>query len=752
LPFLFLDIELGQDGVFHAMAARRQGEERLWEREKGAGFEKAHRELVSWLRPDDVLVGHNLHRFDRRAIEERDPDSPLLRLPTLDTLELSVLAFPRRPYHRLVKNDKLIRDARPSPVSDVRASQRVLEDAVAIWQPSPLIPHVDVPDHARQGWRHLYELNGWPWHSNEPVDLRTRWHGRVCANSPLLTPTGIDMALVMLDAWLGVQDQAGSVLPRWVRENWPEMRTMARDLRAAACQDASCAWCTTALSPDHWLREVFGFDTYREQPALDDGTSLQWELVARGLREQSTFGILPTGGGKSLCFQVPAEARYRLLGQLTVVISPLQSLMKDQVDSLKERIPHARAIYSGLPSLLRPQVLEEVRTGACGLLYLSPEQLRNFGIVRLLKSREIGAVVFDEAHCLSQWGHDFRTDYPYVLQAIRRITQTGPMPPVFLFTATTQPDATREIIEHAQQFSGHDVELVDGGSARVNLTYEVREVPPKDRVDTVVDLLQEHLRDGSAIVFCGSRNRTEEIADQLTALGFPAEHYHAGLDADERRQRQDAFIRGDIRVVTATNAFGMGVDKDDVRLVVHVDMPSSLEAYLQEAGRAGRDGKPAIAMLLWAAGDAEPRFSLAAMADLSGDDLRAIWRAIQQLPSARLAHVERRVVTPRELLFQEALAGRFDPTSEHEETRVKAAVSWLERARVLQRTENQTRVFTGRPRLPTLAEAFDAVESLERGCPPTTSQCCAGRCRTTTRSRAASESSGSSLRWSSVGC
>ncbi len=694
------------------MAARRDCEERLWERAKGVVFDRAHRDLVDWLQPEDVLVGHNLHRFDRAAIGERWPDSPVLQMPTLDTLELSVLAFPRRPYHRLVKDDRLVRDARPNPLSDVRASERVLEDALAVWDPSPLIPLADVPEHARAGWRRLYARNGWPWEPTHPVDLRTRWDGRVCASSPLLSSLNIDMALVAFDAWLGVQDEAGSVLPRWVREAWPEIRSLARKLRATDCHNASCAWCATNLNPDHWLREVFGFDNFREQPALSDGTSLQRDLVARGLREQSTFGILPTGGGKSLCFQVPAEARYRLLGQLTVVISPLQSLMKDQVDSLKERIPHARAIYSGLPSLLRPQVLDEVRTGACGLLYLSPEQLRNVGIVRLLQTREIGAVVFDEAHCLSQWGHDFRTDYPYVLHAIRRITQ-APMPPVFLFTATTQPDATQEVIEHVKTLSGHNVELVDGGSARINLNYVVRQVPPGDRIDAVVELLHEHLRDGSAIVFCGSRSRTEEIAEQLSILGYPAEHYHAGLDADLRRERQDAFIGGEIRVVTATNAFGMGVDKDDVRLVVHIDMPSSLEAYLQEAGRAGRDGKPATAVLLWASGDAEPRFSLAALADLSSDDLRAIWRAIQQLPSAPHEHLERRVVTPRELLFQEALAGRFDPEEEHEETRVKAAVNWLERARVLQRTENQVRVFTGRPRLSTLEEAIHVVESLD---------------------------------------
>ncbi len=728
--FLFLDFEFGRNMSFHGMAARRvtprKGyEERVW---NGNRFDSAHAELVQWLQPNDIWVGHNVHQFDRPAIAQRKSDSPLLNLPTIDTLALSVLAFPQRPYHRLAKNDKLVRDSKPNPLSDVRASNVVFDDAVKVFG-TELAPtevatlawlwaNVTASPDARLGTAQMFAYLGWP-ASPPPVNLRDVWSDRACRNSPSLRPSRIDMPLLLLSAWLRVADRYdGSVLPAWVRRSWPQTISLARSLRAVPCDDPDCGWCSTHHSPEYWLQQVFGFPGFRNQPQTNDGQSLQRQLVERGLRGESTFGILPTGGGKSLCFQVPAEARFRLLGQLTVVISPLQSLMKDQVDALANRIPHARALYSGLPSVLRPQIVESVISGECGLLYLSPEQFRNTSTLKMLSQRQIGALVFDEAHCLSQWGHDFRTDYPYVLKALAEEArkQGAEMPPVYLFTATAPVDAIAQIIDHVAEHTKRPPTLLDGGAERTNLQYAVERVPPHNRIQRTAELLMEHMgKDGTGIVFCGSRKSTEATAALLSEHGLPAIAYHAGLDSDQRRELQDDFIRGKHRIIVATNAFGMGVDKPNVRIVVHIDMPSSLEAYLQEAGRGGRDGLLAHAVMLWAPGDSEPRFSMGAISNLEKEDLDALWRAIQSLPNTHIDQHKRirSVITPRELLFQDALAGRFDPLESNEETRVKAAVNWLEMGRRLERRENQTQVFTGRPRVLSVEEGFQKIDALD---------------------------------------
>ena len=326
--------------------------------------------------------------------------------------------------------------------------------------------------------------------------------------------------------------------------------------------------------------------------------------------------------------------------------------------------------------------------------------------MRLLQSREIGAVVFDEAHCLSQWGHDFRTDYPYVLQAIRRITQTGPMPPVFLFTATTQPDATREIIDHAQQFSGHQVELIDGGSARVNLAYEVMEVPPGDRTEKVVDLLQEHLQDGSAIVFCGSRSlnggespssSARSAATRLSTT-MPGSTPTCGESARTRSSAATSAI--DHRDERLRHGGGQG-RRSAGGPRRHAEQSRGLPAGGRARGTRREARHRRTPLGTWRR--RAPLPSMAAMADLSGDDLRAIWRAVQQLPFGARSSTLRapRRDAARASLFQEALAGRFDPQSEHEETRVKAAVSTGSSGHTSYSGPRiRRRVFTGRPRLP----------------------------------------------------
>ena len=328
------------------------------------------------------------------------------------------------------------------------------------------------------------------------------------------------------------------------------------------------------------LRSWWGFDTLRP---------LQAEAIAAAAGGRDSLVVLPTGGGKSLCYQLPP-----LLDETTdIVISPLVSLMKDQVDALEAIGYPAAAIHAGLSLDQRRRVYDRLRAGDLRLLFTAPERLFNTGLLDTLTAVGVSRINIDEAHCISQWGHDFRPEYRQLAAVRERFPQAS----VHAFTATATPRVRDDI---AAQMQLREPETLVGIFDRPNLTYRV--VPRTDKTRQTLEILGRHAGEAS-IVYCISRRETEDLAARLTAAGLLAHPYHAGLEATQRHRTQEAFAKETLDVVVATVAFGMGIDRSNVRLVLHTALPKSLEAYQQETGRAGRDGLAAECVLLYSAAD-----------------------------------------------------------------------------------------------------------------------------------------------------
>ena len=328
------------------------------------------------------------------------------------------------------------------------------------------------------------------------------------------------------------------------------------------------------------LKARFGYDEFRP---------LQAEIIGNVLSGQDSLVLMPTGGGKSLCYQLPALC----LDGLTLVVSPLIALMKDQVDALRSNGIEAAFINSSVPAREAQGVYAAARAGRLKLLYIAPERLAVPGFRDFLDSVNVGLIAIDEAHCISEWGHDFRPDY----RNLRTLRETLAGTTVIALTATATDRVRDDIVEQlAMPHAGQFVSSFN----RENLTYIVR--PKRRAFDGLVALLRKHANE-PAIIYCLSRDGTETLASDLSRLGIPALPYHAGLDPVVRRDTQERFIRDEAPVIVATIAFGMGIDKPDVRLIVHYDLPKTLEGYYQETGRAGRDGLPSECVLFFSAGD-----------------------------------------------------------------------------------------------------------------------------------------------------
>ena len=327
------------------------------------------------------------------------------------------------------------------------------------------------------------------------------------------------------------------------------------------------------------LKQYWGYDSFR---------GIQREVIESILNGRDTLGLMPTGGGKSICFQVPALMRQGLC----IVITPLISLMKDQVQQLKNRGIKAEAVYSGMMREDIIRVLDNAVLGAYQLLYISPERLSSeLFQAKLMRMRQVSMIVVDEAHCISQWGYDFRPSYLQIAK-VRQLLPADDVP-ILALTAT----ATPKVVDDIQERLGFRQKNVFSMSfERKNLIYVVRET--EDRTSEMLHILAG-VPNGSAIVYTRTRQQTVDIARFLEEHGVTASNYHAGLTNAEKDYRQINWTKNRVRVMVATNAFGMGIDKPDVRLVIHYQMPDSLEAYFQEAGRAGRDGKTSYAVLLY---------------------------------------------------------------------------------------------------------------------------------------------------------
>lgn len=690
-------------------------------------------QLEKALSKTSYVIGHNILRHDLEHLLAARPRLAAKMAAPIDTLWLNPLAFPRNPYHHLVKHyqdGRLQKGHINDPELDARLVFEVLGNQIqALTELAEQSPETLLAYHylatrmdRAAGFDAVFSdirKAPQPQRAEAMGAIRTLLAGKACGSQvdalleqlagPLLGwPTAYALA------WISVSG-GESVMPPWVRAAFPQAALIVRELRDTNCGDSACGWCAEMNNPVGALRKWFGFDSYRPQPADNDGRPLQEVIVSRAMRHANVLGILPTGTGKSICYQVPALSLYEKTGALTVVISPLVALMADQVQGMERAGVSSAVTINGMLSMPeRQNALDRVRLGQAAILLISPEQLRSISIRSVLAQREVGLWVLDEAHCVSKWGHDFRPDYRYIGRFILEFSgDTGPTP-VLCLTATAKPEVVRDITEHFRDRLSVELELFDGGATRTNLTFSVLATSKESKLGDLLTVITERLPEGDrsgAVVYCATRKETERVADFLKQQGLAAEHFHAGLTADDKQLVQERFRVGDLQVIAATNAFGMGIDKPDIRLVVHADIPGSLENYLQEAGRAGRDRAPAECVLLYNSNDVERQFSLTARSRLERHEIGAILKALRRMDE-HTRNSGMVVATPGEIVREEK-DREFTRDSATDDTRVKTAVSWLEEAALVSREENRVQVFPSSLLVRTLTEAEARLKGAE---------------------------------------
>lgn len=679
----------------------------------GSSFHKTSvPEFIQFLNGTRYICGHNIFNHDIKYIGKALIDAGVNSENIIDTLFLSPLLFPTKPYHALLKDDKLQSEFLNNPLNDSIQAKDLFNDEVAAFKQTDetlkKIFYFLLKD--KMEFSSFFRFIGY---TSETIELekliREKFENEICEQvdlSKIILDHPIELAycLSLVSSFIE-HKKIHSITPPWVLRNYPEVERIMFRLRNKPCV-SGCGYCNNTLDIHKGLKRFFGFDsfrTYGEEP-------LQEKAVKAAVDNKSILAVFPTGGGKSITFQVPALMSGEAAKGLTVVISPLQSLMKDQVDNLEKiGITEAVTINGLLDPIERAKSFERVEDGSATMLYISPESLRSKSIERLILGRKIVRFVIDEAHCFSSWGQDFRVDYLYIGDFIKQLQEKKNLEdgiPISCFTATAKQKVIEDIREYFKEKLSLDLELYTSKASRTNLQYKVFEKgDEEEKYQATRDLIEE--KNCPTIIYVSRTRKAYLLAERLTGDGFNAKSYHGKMDKKEKSENQDSFISGETQIMVATSAFGMGVDKKDVGMVIHYEISDSLENYIQEAGRAGRDENiVADCFVLYNEEDLSKHFILLNQTKLSIKEIQQVWKAIKDITRFRSKVSNSALEIARK-------AGWDDNVVEIE-TRVTTAIAALEDAGYLKRGQNMPRVFANSILSKNAQEAIDKINASER--------------------------------------
>jgi ATP-dependent DNA helicase RecQ len=682
-------------------------------KDNGVSFHKTSvSEFIQFLIGTQFVCGHNIFNHDIKYIGKALNSAGINSVNIIDTLFLSPLLFPTKPYHSLLKDDKLQSEDTNNPLNDSIKAKDLLNDEIATFKQTDetlkQIFYLLLKD--KKEFNAFFRFIAYNNTCQEiEILIRQKFKNELCEQVDLakfITDKPIELAycLSLINSFVQ-HKKIHSITPPWVLKNYPEVERIMFRLRNKPCM-RGCEYCNSALDAHKGLKRFFGFDSYRSY----GGEPLQEKAVKAAIDNKSILAVFPTGGGKSITFQVPALMSGETSKGLTIVISPLQSLMKDQVDNLeKVGITDAVTINGLLDPIERAKSFERVEDGSASILYISPESLRSKSIEKLVLGRKIARFVIDEAHCFSSWGQDFRVDYLYIGDFIKSIQEKKNLEdgiPVSCFTATAKQKVIEDIRDYFREKLSINLELFTTIASRTNLQYKVFEKgDEEEKYQAARDLIEE--KNCPTIIYVSRTRKAFKLAERLTEDGFNAKPYHGKMEKQEKSENQNSFINGATQIMVATSAFGMGVDKKDVGMVIHYEISDSLENYIQEAGRAGRDENiTADCFVLFNEEDLSKHFILLNQTKLSIKEIQQVWKAIKEITRFRS--------TVSNSALEIARKAGWDDNVVEIETRVTTAIAALEDAGYLKRGQNMPRVFANSILSKNAQEAINKINVSEK--------------------------------------